>query len=442
MQQTPIERAVATYRRDWECVEVNTPGYAAVNPETLVQKTDADFAFRYIDISSVDRGVVNWDSVQVIRYGDAPSRARRVVRRGDLIISTVRPLLGSHTHAGWDQTDFTVCSTGFAVIRSGTKLLPEYLKHLPFTEQVTRQMIAWQCGTNYPAVNERDIRKIKIPAPPIDEQAAIAHVLDAVDTAIDRARDAVAEARELRNALVQDFFYSALGVTAYADRPTRKLPAGWTLSPTENLLAFEPKNGVSPKSSSQPPGVPTFSIAAIRDGRVDLTTLENLKYADVNEKVADKFRLEKGDVLIVRGNANPDLVGKSGRVSEFPEGCIYPDITKRIVLHNAGDTIVTPDYFVLAWNHPVIHNQVLRRAKTSNGTLKINNRDVKQIVMPVPPATAQGKIVEVANAVESKIDAISAKIDALVQLKKSLMHDLLTGTMRVAPNLFKELKES
>lgn len=307
---------------------------------------------------------------------------------------------------------------------------------------INRESFWDRYATAQPFIRPSEIKKSWIPIPPPDEQAAITSVLDGVDVAIDGALMAISKAKELKRALLQDFFYSALGVTAYADRPTKKLPMGWSLVSTDQLLASEPKNGVSPKASSQPPGIPTFSIAAIREGRVDLSSQENLKYAEVSEKIADKFRLAEGDVLITRGNANPELVGKAGRVSEFPEGCIYPDITKRVVFRKDGDNVVTPEYAVLAWNHPVIHNQVLRRAKTSNGTLKINNRDVKQIVMPVPPPGAQEQIVSITNAVESKIDAMSSKVRALERLKMSLMHDLLTGTMRVDPKLFKELNES
>ena len=88
---------------------------------------------------------------------------------------------------------------------------------------------------------------------------------------------------------------------------------------------------------------------------------------------------------------------------------------------------------MLAWNHPIVHNQVLRRAKISNGTLKINSRDVKQIIMPVPPPAEQEKIVKIMAAVAAKESALSAKLSSLQQLKKSLMHDLIAGTVRVHP---------
>lgn len=81
--------------------------------------------------------------------------------------------------------------------------------------------------------------------------------------------------------------------------------------------------------------------------------------------------------------------------------------------------------------HSVIHNQVLRRAKTSNGTLKINNRDVKQIVMPVAPRKEQDRLVGLVQAVDKKVLALGEKLAAQEQLKRALMHDLLTGKMRV-----------
>lgn len=293
-------------------------------------------------------------------------------------------------------------------------------------------------GTTFDEVSKRDVRKVLCAIPEPGEQAAIAHVLGMVDLAIDRAREARREAVELKRALVQDFFYSALGVTAYADRPAKDLPAGWSLALTESLLASEPKNGISPKASSQPPGVATFSIAAIRDGRVDLKEPSNLKYTDIPKKIAEKFRIYNGDVLIVRGNANPDLVGKAGRVSTFPEGCIYPDIAIRVAFRQGGEISVMPEYAVLAWNHPIVHNQVLRRAKTSNGTLKINGRDVRQIVMPVPPPARQEEIIGLSMAIEAKLSALSAKQKSLYQLKQSIMSDLLTGTVRVDPAILQE----
>ena len=88
---------------------------ASINDEALPETTDPAFEMSYVDISSVDssRGIV---ADEKIVFEDAPSRARRVVRGGDTIVSTVRTYLRAITPIR-NPTSNTIVSTGFAVIR-------------------------------------------------------------------------------------------------------------------------------------------------------------------------------------------------------------------------------------------------------------------------------------------------------------------------------------
>ena len=325
-------------------------------------------------------------------------------------------------------------STKFIVLspRPGTDT--RFLYHLTCSHAVRGHAAARMEGSTgrQRVPDEVFTKRLLVPLPPPGEQADIARIFDAVDTALDRTRAAVARALDLKQAVLNRFLHETLGSTAYANRPRRRLPDGWALAATGTLLAEEPRNGVSPQASSQPPGIPTFSIGAIREGRVDLEDRDNLKYVQISENAARRYCIETGDVLIVRGNANPDLVGKAATVgTTFPRGCIYPDIAKRVIFRSNGWPKVLSAFAVLAWNHATVHNQVLQRAKTSNGTLKINSRDVKQIVLPVPTEVEQAQIVRVISAVDAKRDALTWVVSAQEQLKKSLMHDLLTGRVRV-----------
>src|SRR5205823_1997198 len=105
-------------------------------------------------------------------------------------------------------------------------------------------------ATGVPGLSRRDAYALRGAFPLPDEQSEIARVLDSVDTALQRTHAAVRHVRELKRAILQRFFYGALGETAYADRPRKTLPEGWVLVPTEKLLLEEPKNGVSPEASS------------------------------------------------------------------------------------------------------------------------------------------------------------------------------------------------
>jgi type I restriction enzyme S subunit len=148
--------------------------------------------------------------------------------------------------------------------KSNSGLSPEFFYRWLSSAQVQGYLSASSEGTTgLNNLSHSFFRAMAIPVPPPAEQAGIVRILDAVDTALERTRAAVDRARQVKRAVLQRFFYEALGETAYADRPRRKLPAGWSLIATGRLLSEDPKNGVSPEASSQPPGTPTFSIAAI-----------------------------------------------------------------------------------------------------------------------------------------------------------------------------------
>jgi type I restriction enzyme S subunit len=432
LPQTPIERAIATYRNDWAKISLNSSGYSRVNPETLANKTDADFSFRYIDIASVDRGSIDWKSIHTLRFGDAPSRARRVVKTGDLLICTVRPLLGSHAYIQPINDDSpTICSTGFAVIRASAGLEPAFLKHLAFSEQVTRQMVAWQCGTNYPAVNERDVRKITIPAPAIEEQIAIARVLDAVDDAIERARDARTKAKSLDHSLLHvllDFGIAANG--------SRSKPVHWQTKRVDEVA--EVGSGVTlgkDITGFKYVELPYLRVANVQDGHLDLNTIKTVK---VRCGEVERYRLEPGDVLMTEGG-DLDKLGRGTLWEGQIKDCLHQNHIFRI---RADRTQLDPRYFAFVVESDIAKRYFTRVAKRTTNLASTNKTQVRAFRFPLPPMNEQGQIADAMSASKATIRAIESKIAALTQLKKSLMHDLLTGTVRVDPVLFNKKEKA
>ena len=89
----------------------------AINSRSLPEQTPSDLGIRYLDIGAVGRGALVAEP-EVTTFGDAPSRARRLVAEGDAIVSTVRTYL----RAVWPvrgDTDGLVVSTGFVVLSPG-----------------------------------------------------------------------------------------------------------------------------------------------------------------------------------------------------------------------------------------------------------------------------------------------------------------------------------
>ncbi len=420
--QTPIERAVASYCSAWPTAMADTLGVARVNSESLGNSTDPDFRFRYIDISSVNTGHVDWQSVQTIRFADSPSRARRVARQGDTLICTVRPLLMSHTFASWDNHEPHICSTGFAVIRSDGELNPQFLKHLPFSEPVMRQLVAWQCGTSYPAVNERDIHRLVVPVPPPDEQTAIARILDAVDTAIERTHVAADQARELDHSLLHDLLERGLSSTK-TNRTKR--PSYWQMRRVDEVA--EVGSGVTlgkDVSGFKSVELPYLRVANVQDGHLNLSTIKTVR---VRVTDVDGYRLLPGDVLMTEGG-DLDKLGR-GTIwdGQIPD-CLHQNHIFRV---RANRDELDPVYFSLIVESDIAKRYFNRVAKRTTNLASTNKTQLRAFQFPVPPLPEQSQIAKTMKAVKAKLAALVQKEQALRELKKSLMHDLLTGRVRV-----------
>ena len=185
---------------DWEVKRLGD--VADIDPENLGGNTAIDYEFNYISLEDVDCGVLRGWSEQV--FYAAPSRARRRLRKGDVLVSTVRPNLQSHLHFKIDAPHW-VCSTGFAVVRCRTGITnPAYVFPHLFGANVSRQIDTLLTGSSYPAINSRDVRALEIPTPSYEEQTAIATILSDMDAelaALEARRD---KARALKQGMMQE----------------------------------------------------------------------------------------------------------------------------------------------------------------------------------------------------------------------------------------------
>lgn len=155
---------------------------ASCNDEVLTEATPEDYTFDYIDIGSVHTG--NGIGIcERMQFKDAPSRARRIVRDGDIIVSTVRTYLKAIAQVGNYDVPH-IASTGFAVIRT-KNANASFLRYALLSDNFVSQVEADSVGISYPAINASQIMAFKIPVPSIAEQVAIASYLDARCAAID-----------------------------------------------------------------------------------------------------------------------------------------------------------------------------------------------------------------------------------------------------------------
>ena len=128
----------------------------------------------------------------LIETTKAPSRARRIVKENDVLISTVRPNLKAFAILK-NIPSKTLASTGFAVLRAKVDILPDYLHRIVFNERVLTQMINKMGKGSYPSINQKDVINLILPLPPLSEQRRIVAILDERLAAVDEARKAAEE---------------------------------------------------------------------------------------------------------------------------------------------------------------------------------------------------------------------------------------------------------
>lgn len=176
--------------------------------EITCQRDPSDWPteeFSYIDIGSIDNETKAIVSTRRIVGADAPSRARKVVHRGDIIVSTVRPNLNAVAQIPPDLHE-SLCSTGFAVLRPSRRLSSRFLYAFVRSPRFVDYLIAKTRGASYPAVSEMDVLKAALVLPPLDEQERIVKVLDQADELRRLRREADRRTAEFIPALFYDMF--------------------------------------------------------------------------------------------------------------------------------------------------------------------------------------------------------------------------------------------
>lgn len=196
--------------------------WVRINARTLSEKTDPDFEFRYVDIGSVKTGRLVKE-LEHIRFEAAPSRARRVLRRGDTIISTVRTYLRAIWYVDEDADDL-IASTGFAVLTPGKGVEPEYLGYVIQSSSFVNRVTANSIGIAYPAIAETVLGRflVALPSTVDEQQSIVAHIKSEstpLDDAITRSEEEIKLIREYRDRLIADVVTGQIDVRGWRPGP-------------------------------------------------------------------------------------------------------------------------------------------------------------------------------------------------------------------------------
>lgn len=387
--------------------------YCDANKQSLGRETPTDFRFRYIDLSSVNQGKIEWQKTRALTYANSPSRARRVVKPGDVLFSTVRPGLMGHGMVREPSDLPLIASTGFAVLSPKEGVDGRFLFHSFFLDEFKRQVAQFEVGSNYPAINESDLRRVRLGEVDGPSQTLIADVLDAIDDAI-LETDALIEKHEaIRLGLLDDLITGPSQI-GQAEAPD-----------TLASLVASISSGCSVNADDRPPSAGEFGVlktSAVGDGR--FRPLES-KAVWPREVSRLKCPVEAGLILFSRMNT-PQLVGESAFVDEDHPGLFLPD--RLWAIRVKEDEGVLPEWVATILQTRQARAFITGEATGTSGSMKnIARTSLLRLPLRKLPHADQVDAMKAVHALQAKIDALMSEREKLAALRLGLRDDLLTG---------------
>ena len=180
--------------REWE--EKELKDIAEINPKS--KKLPESFI--YIDLESVEKGQLLLQ--KNIELQDAPSRAQRLLAKGDVLFQMVRPYQQNNYY--FNLSGEYVASTGYAQIR--TKLDSKFIYYALHEKTFLDEVMNRCTGTSYPAINSSDLSSIEILIPCLEEQTKIANFLSSIDQKIEVVAQQIEQAKQWKKGLLQQMF--------------------------------------------------------------------------------------------------------------------------------------------------------------------------------------------------------------------------------------------
>jgi len=352
--------------------------------------------FRYVDIAGVDREAKAIARADEVSSTEAPSRARKVIRTNDVLVSTVRPNLNAVAIVP-KHLDGEIASTGFSVLRAATDLLdPRFLffwvQHTDFVEFLAGNAT----GASYPAVTDVVVKRAPLPLPPPKEQSRIVELLDEADHLRRLRREADAKAARILPALFLRMFGN---------------PAAWVRTEIlERLVQI--KSGGTPSKSEPEFWTGSIPWVSPKDMKCDLIddVEDHISEAAVRQSATQLVPAESV-LIVVRGMILARHVPLA--FTRRPVA-INQDIKALVLI----DDRLTPLFLFAAMGAQA--SRLLSDVSTAaHGTKKLDTTRLQSLPIPIPSdhdLTRFSSIQAQLLALDEKRRAVAPRVDQLFAL--------------------------
>jgi type I restriction enzyme S subunit len=403
---------------------------ASYNDEVLSEETDALKQIDYVEISDVSL-VDGIQRITSMPFYQAPSRARRKVRSGDILISTVRTYLKAIAAVD-SATDNLIASTGFCVVRPQCELDSSFAGWAVRSDEFVGEVVSRSVGVSYPAINASQLVDISIPLPPMETQRRIAAFLDKkvaqIDALIAKKRTLLERLAEKRQAIITQAVTKGLDPTApMKDSGIEwlgQIPEHWEV---KRMKYISPRVTVgivvTPAAYYADEGTLALRGLNVRAMGFDLSETRNI--TPEGNALNIKSTLQTGDLVAVR-------TGAPGTTAVIPEELAGSNCIDLVIVRRPR--IGCERYLGWFLNSSAAHTQYELGAE---GALQqhFNVETSKEVVVTSPPPTEQAEISKYIDQVitshDAQVDKVRRSADLLLEYRSALITAAVTGQIEV-----------
>ena len=354
-------------------------------------KLDDDRLIDYFDIASIDNINKKITGFTTYTFVEAPSRARRMIKKDNVLVSTIRPNLNAVALFDMNTQNVPVASTGFCVLDCKEDTNPRFLFYYLQSRFFVNEMVSQATGASYPAVSDKIVRSAHIPVYSYDEQVVIADMLDKVTYIIAKRKQQLAKLDELVKARFVEMF---------SDTRAEE--------PLATLCTFIDYRGKTPEKSER--GLPFITAKNIKMHHMSFETKEFIS-KETYDKVMTRGFPKVGDVVFT-------TEAPLGNVCRIPYMKTEFYIGQRIITMQTK--ALEPVYLEYALSSDDFKRKILEKSSGSTVT-GIRSKLLEQLTIPVPPIAQQQKFAAFVGQIEKIRLFIQKNIEKIETLKKALM---------------------
>ncbi|MFH1743622.1 MAG: restriction endonuclease subunit S [bacterium] len=404
---------------------------SSINDETLPENSDPDLEISYVDIGSVDavKGIVETEE---LNFENAPSRARRIVRAGDVIVSTVRTYLRAIAPIV-DPKPGLIVSTGFAVVRPRAQFAGQFAAYALRAPYFVDRVVANSVGVSYPAINASDMARLPLCTPELSEQRTIATFLDRetgrIDALIAKKERQIELLQEKRTALISHAVTKGLDPNVKMKDSgiewLGEIPAHWEVPPLYARYNVQLGKMLDTKRITGEYLLPYLRNIDVQWNRVNVRELPEM---DIHPEEYDRYTLRKGDLLVCEGGE----IGRTAIWRDELEICAFQKAIHRVRPRTDHD--LPPFFFYVMCT--AVGSGTFVAGGNPNTILHLTAEKLRIYRFAFPPLQEQYAIVAFLDRETGQIDGLIGKIhssiEKLREYRTALISAAVTGKIDVS----------